>query len=117
MSPKRDTNNLIQAIIWQALIFVQVKYELKSLTLNDGTRDVAISSVAQAAYFPTSVTHLTYTIVADAKAGSLVQDITSATGSITIDAGKHTTLNLQLNPIDPSLVVIETDTDYNGEFQ
>lgn len=93
------------------------KYELKSLTLNDGTRDITISSVAQAAYFPTSVTHLTYTIVADAKAGSLVQDITSATGSITIDAGKHTTLNLQLNPIDPSLVVIETDTDYNGEFQ
>ena len=93
------------------------KYELKSLTLNDGTRDITISSAAQTAYFPTSATQLTYTLVADAKAGSLVQDITSATGSVTIDAGKHTTLNLQINPIDPSLVVIETDTDYNGEFQ
>lgn len=93
------------------------KYELKSLTLNDGTRDITISSVAQAAYFPTSATQLTYTLVADANAGSLVQDIASATGSVTIDAGKHTTLNLQLNPIDPSLIVIETDTDYNGEFQ
>ena len=93
------------------------KYDLKTLTLNDGTRDITISSVGQAAYFPTSASQLTYTLVADAKAGSLVQDITSATGSITIDAGKHTTLNLQINPIDPSLVVIETDTDYNGEFQ
>ena len=93
------------------------KYELKSLTLNDGTRDITISSAAQPAYFPAAATQLTYTLVADAKAGSLVQDITSATGSVTIDAGKHTTLNLQLSPIDPNLVVIETDTDYNGEFQ
>ena len=93
------------------------KYELKSLTLNDGTRNITISSVSEAAYLPTSATQLTYTLVADAKAGSLVQDITSATGSVTIDAGKHTTLNLQINPIDPNLVVIGTDTDYNGEFQ
>ena len=93
------------------------KYDLKTLTLNDGTRDITISSVGQAAYFPTSASQLTYTLVADAKAGSLVQDITSATGSVTIDAGKHTTLNLQINPIDPNLVVIDTDTDYNGEFQ
>ena len=93
------------------------KYDLKSLTLNDGTRDITISSVSEAAYFPTSATQLTYTLVADAKAGSLVQDITSATGSVTIDAGKHTTLNLQINPIDPNLVVIGTDTNYNGEFQ
>jgi len=34
MSPKRGTNNLIQAIIWQALIFVQVKYDLKSLVIS-----------------------------------------------------------------------------------
>ena len=93
------------------------KYELKSLTLNDGTRDITVSSAAQTAYFPAAATQLTYTLVADAKAGSLVQDITSATGSVTIDAGKHTTLNLQINPIDPNLVVIDTDTDYNGEFQ
>lgn len=93
------------------------KYDLKTLTLNDGTKDIMLSSVAQPAYFPPSASQLTYTLVADAKAGSLVQDITSATGSVTIDAGKHTTLNLQINPIDPSLIVIETDMDYNGEFQ
>ena len=34
MSPKRDTNNLTQAIIWQALIFVQIKYKLKSLVIS-----------------------------------------------------------------------------------
>ena len=93
------------------------KYDLKSLTLNDGTRDITISSAAQAAYFPAAATQLTYTLVADAKAGSLVQDITSASGTVSIEAGKHTILNLQINPIDPNLIVIETDTDYNGEFQ
>ena len=93
------------------------KYELKNLTLNDGTRDITISSVTQAAYFPTSATNLTYTLVADAKAGSLVQDIASATGTITIDTGKHTTLNLQINPIDPNLIVIETGTTHSGEFE
>ena len=93
------------------------KYELKSLTLNDGTRNITISSVGQAAYFPAASTQLTYTLVADAKAGSQVQDITSASGTVSIETGKHTTLNLQINPIDPNLVVIDTDTDYNGEFQ
>ena len=93
------------------------KYELKSLTLNDGTRDITISSVEQEAYFPASVTQLTYTLVANAIKGSHVQDITSATGTITISAGTHTPITLNLNPIDPNLVIIETGTEYNGEFQ
>ena len=93
------------------------KYDLKSLTLNDGTRDITISSVSEAAYLPTSATQLTYTLVADAKSGSHVQDITSATGTITISAGTHTPITLNLNPIDPNLVIIETGTEYGGEFQ
>ena len=93
------------------------KYELESLTLNDGTRDVTISSVEQEAYFPASVTQLTYTLVANAKAGSHVQDITSATGTITISAGTHTPITLKINPIDPNLVIIETGTEYGGVFQ
>ena len=93
------------------------KYDLKTLTLNDGTRDITISSVSEAAYLPTSATQLTYTLVADAKSGSHVQDITSATGTITISAGTHTPITLNLNPIDPNLVIIETGTEYGGEFQ
>lgn len=93
------------------------KYELKSLTLNDGTRDIIISSEVQEAYFPASVTQLTYTLVANAKSGSHVQDITSATGTITISAGMHTPITLNLNPIDPNLVIIVTGTEYDGVFQ
>ena len=93
------------------------KYELKSLTLNDGTRDITISSVEQEAYFPASVSQLTYTLVADAKSGSHVQDITSATGTIAISAGTHTPITLKINPIDPNLVIIETGGNHNGEFQ
>lgn len=93
------------------------KYDLKSLTLNDGTRDITISSVSEAAYLPTSATQLTYTLVADAKSGSHVQDITSATGTITISAGTHTPITLKINPIDDSLVMIETGTEYGGVFQ
>jgi hypothetical protein len=93
------------------------KYELKSLTLNDGTRDITISSVGQEAYFPASATQLTYTLVADAKSGSHVQDITFATGTITTSAGTHTPITLNLNPIDPNLVIIGTGTEYGGVFQ
>ena len=93
------------------------KYDLKSLTLNDGTRDITISSVSEAAYLPTSATQLTYTLVADAKSGSHVQDITSATGTIAISAGTHTPITLKINPIDPNLVIIGTGENHNGEFQ
>ena len=93
------------------------KYDLKTLTLNDGTRDITISSAAQTAYFPAAATQLTYTLVANAKAGSHVQDITSATGTIAISAGTHTPITLNLNPIDPNLVIIETGTEYDGVFQ
>ena len=93
------------------------KYELESLTLNDGTRNVSISSVGQETYFPASVSQLTYTLVANAKAGSHVQDITSATGTIAISAGTHTPITLKINPIDPNLVIIGTGENHNGEFQ
>ena len=68
-------------------------------------------------YFPVTETPLTYTLVADAKSGSHVQDITSATGTITISAGTHTPITLKINPIDDSLVMIETGTEYGGVFQ
>ena len=92
-------------------------YNWQSLALTDGNRTITLTPSNTEAFFPPSASQLTYTLVADAKAGSQVQDITSASGTVSIEAGKHTTLNLQINPIDPNLVVIGTDTDYNGEFQ
>ncbi|MBQ2363041.1 MAG: DUF4493 domain-containing protein [Bacteroidaceae bacterium] len=68
-------------------------------------------------YFPASVTQLTYTLVANAKKDSHVQDINYATGTIAISAGTHTPITLKINPIDPNLVIIETGTEYDGEFQ
>lgn len=68
-------------------------------------------------YFPVTETPLTYTLVANAIKGSHVQDITSATGTITILAGTHTPITLKINPIDDSLVMIETGTEYGGVFQ
>ena len=96
-------------------------YDLESLTLTD-TKDKSdiLSSIDDVAYFPvdvTAATQLTYNLVEDAKAGSHVQDITSATGTIAISAGTHTPITLKINPIDDSLVMIVTGTEYNGEFQ
>lgn len=78
--------------------------------------DVELNT-SDAFYFPVTETPLTYTLVANAKAGSHVQDITSATGTIAISAGTHTPITLKINPIDPNLVIIGTGENHNGEFQ
>ena len=92
-------------------------YTLDELTLNDGTRNNTITSPEQDVYFPATNTTLSYTLVANANKDSHVQDITGATGTVTIAPGTHTTLTLDVNPIDPNLVTIVTGTPYNGEFQ
>lgn len=93
------------------------KYDLSSMTLTDGSVTSSLTPSNTTAYFPVTGTPLTYTLVANAKKGSHVQDITSATGTIAISAGTHTPIILKINPIDPNLVIIETDTEYEGEFQ
>ena len=92
-------------------------YTLDELTLNDGTRNNTITPRKQVAYFPATNTTLSYTLVANANKNSHVQDITGAKGTVTIAPGTHTTLTLDVNPIDPNLVKIVTGTPYNGEFQ
>ena len=69
------------------------------------------------AYFPATATTISYTLVANAKAGSHVQDITSAQGTITIAAGTHTPVILKLNPIDSNLIMIEAGETHGGEFE
>lgn len=57
-----------------------------------------------------------YTITANAIKGSGVQEFTN-NSTITLSPGTHTTLTLDVNPIDPNLVTIVTGTPYNGVFQ
>lgn len=92
-------------------------YTLDNLTLTDGTGSNEIKSTKQVAYFPATNTTLSYTLVANANKNSHVQDITGASGTVTIAPGTHTTLTLDVNPIDPNLVTIVTGGPYNGEFQ
>lgn len=92
-------------------------YTLDELNLNDGTRNNTITSPEQDVYFPATNTTLTYTLVANAKQGSHVQDITSATGTVTIATGTHTTITLSISPIDDNLIIIENGGTHSGVFQ
>jgi hypothetical protein len=92
-------------------------YTFSSLTLKEGEEGHTLTSAEQVAYFPATNTTLSYTLVANANKNSHVQDITGASGTVTIAPGTHTTLTLDVNPIDPNLVTIVTGDPYNGEFQ
>lgn len=94
-----------------------LRYDFVNLTLTDGTESNTITPTEQVAYFPATNTTLSYTLVANAKQYSHVQDIIGATGTVTIAPGTHTTLTLDVNPIDPNLITIVTGDPYNGEFQ
>ena len=93
------------------------KYTLETLSLSDGTRTQQFTPAGQAVYFPATNTTLTYTLVANAKQGSHVQDITGATGTVTIAAGTHTTITLSISPIDDNLIIIENGGTHSEEFQ
>ena len=101
-------------------------YTFSSLTLKEedkgdkgdkGDKEHTITSPGEVAYFPATNTTLNYTLVVNAKHESYVQDITEATGKVTIAPSTHTTLTLDVNPIDPNLVTIVTGDPYSGEFQ
>ncbi len=95
-------------------------YTFSSLTLKEGEEGEeghTLTSAEQVAYFPATNTTLSYTLIANAIGGTHVQDITGASGTVTIAPGTHTTLTLNVNPIDPNLITIVTGDPYNGEFQ
>ena len=92
-------------------------YTFSSLTLKEGEEGHTLTSAEQGAYFPATNTTLSYTLVANANKNSHVQDITGAKGTVTIAPGTHTTLTLDVSPIDPNLVTIVTGDPYSGEFQ
>lgn len=87
-----------------------------SLTLKEGEKEHTLTSAGQVAYFPATNTTLSYTLVANAKQGTHVQDITDATGTVTIAPGTHTTLTLDVNPID-GYIRIESGGEHGGVFE
>ena len=93
-------------------------YTFSSLELNDGSKTNTITKDNPAVYFPVTNTTLNYTLVANANQNSHVQDITDATGTVTIAAGTHTTITLSISPIDDNLIIIENgEVPHTGEFQ
>lgn len=93
------------------------RYTFSSLALNDGAKTNTLTPTNQAVFFPTTnSTTLNYTLVASAKYGSHVQDITAATGTIPIAPSKHTKIILSVNPIT-GYITIESGEPHAGEFQ
>lgn len=95
-------------------------YTFSSLTLKEedkGDKEHTITSPEQVAYFPATNTTLSYTLVANANEGSHVQDITGATGTVTIAPGTHTKLTLDVNPIDGYYIRIDGGGEYGGVFE
>lgn len=92
-------------------------YEISNFAL--GGKTLNLTSNTQDFFFPVPEGgELTYTLVANAKQGSHVQDITDATGTIDIAAGTHTTITLGISPIDDNLIIIENgEAPHTGEFQ
>lgn len=91
-------------------------YEITSFTL--GEEELTLTIDTQDFYFPVPEGgELTYTLTAAAKKYSHVQDITGAEGTVSIEAGKHTTITLAISPIDDDLIIIPNGGTHNGEFQ
>lgn len=91
-------------------------YEISNFVL--GGKTLNLTSNTQDFFFPVPEGgELTYTLVANAKQGSHVQDITGATGTVTIAAGTHTTITLSISPIDDNLIIIENGGTHSEEFQ
>ena len=94
-------------------------YTFSSLTLKEGEEGEeghTLTPDKQVAYFPATNTTLSYTLVANAKQYSHVQDITGAKGTVTIAPGTHTTLTLDVNPID-GYIRIDGGGEYGGVFE
>jgi len=88
-------------------------YGQPTLVLSDGIRSVTMTT-ANAAYFPADAT-VTYTLTADAKAGSKVTDIKNATGTIAITSSCHTTITLKASPVTGFIISV-ADGMHTGEF-
>jgi hypothetical protein len=84
-------------------------------TFTVGTRTVNLTSGSTVAYFPVGAGTVNYTLAAPALSGSHVTDISEATGSITVEAGKAYTLTLKADPVSGELIPVVSGT-HTGKF-
>lgn len=87
-------------------------YERLNLTFTDVNRVLSVTTDSTLYLMPGSIP---YTLTADAKQGTYIQDA-SLTGNLTLTAGTTQTLTLSVQPIT-GLIRIDTGKEYGGEFE
>ena len=87
-------------------------YESLNLTFTDGNRVLSVTADSTLYLMPGSIP---YSLIADAKQGTYIQDA-SLTGNLTLTAGTTQTLTLSIQPIT-GLIMIETGDTHDGEFE
>lgn len=88
-------------------------YENLSFSLTDSEGRTVTVADQQTIYLQPGTA--SYTLTANARAGSHIQDA-STSGSLTLEAGTSQTVTLNVQPIT-GLILIETGDEYNGEFE
>lgn len=92
------------------------KYQNVRMTLTRDERSVDLGSAdgcQPAACFPAG--SVSYVLSATAKSGSYVSDISAVAGSLTLAAGKHSTVTLTLNAVTGEIIPLVEGT-HSGEF-
>ena len=87
-------------------------YGSLNLTFTDGNRVLSVTADSTLYLMPGSIP---YTLTADARQGTHIQDA-SLQGTLTLTAGTTQTLTLSIQPIT-GLIMIETGGTHDGEFE
>lgn len=92
------------------------RYTDVRVTLTAGSRSIDLGNATGCeaeAFFPAGT--IDYTVTAAAKQGSHVTDISSASGTVTLTAGKHHVISLTANPATGEIIPLIEGT-HTGEF-
>ena len=87
-------------------------YKTLNIIFTDDNRVLSVTTDSTLYLMPGSIP---YTLIADAKQGTYIQDA-SLTGNLTLTAGTTQTLTLSVQPIT-GLIRIDTGKEYDGEFE
>ena len=92
------------------------RYTDVCVTLTAGSRSIDLGNATGCeaeAFFPAGT--IDYTVTAAAKQGSHVTDISSASGTVTLTAGKHHVISLTASPVTGEIITLIEGT-HTGEF-